>query len=59
MMVRILGVWVLVSFVIGFLIVAFRSATNRERWQLTKTVAFAIMCGLLASVLMGLIVVLF
>lgn len=58
-MTRILGVWVLVSFIIGFLIVAFRAATKRERWELTKTVAFAIMCGLIASVLLGLIVVLF
>jgi biotin transporter BioY len=58
-MIRILGVWILVSFVIGFLVVAFRDATNRDRWQLTKTVTFATMCGLIASVLLGLIVVLF
>ena len=58
-MVRILGVWVLVSFVIGFLIVAFREATNKERWELTKIVAFATMCGLIACLLLGFVVVLF
>jgi hypothetical protein len=54
-----LGVWVLVSVVIGVLITAFRAGTNKERWQLTKTVAFAIMCGLIASMLLGFIVILF
>ena len=58
-MIRILGVWVLVSFVIGFLIVAFRDATNKERWELTKIVAFATMCGLIASLLLGFIVIIF
>jgi biotin transporter BioY len=58
-MVRILGVWVLVSFVIGFLIVAWQVATGKERWQLTKTVAFAILCGLIASMFMGFVYILF
>lgn len=58
-MVRMIGVWILLSAVIGFLIVVFRAAANKERWQLTKTVAFAIMCGLIASLLLGLVVVLF
>ena len=58
-MIRILGVWVLVSFIIGVLIVAWRDATGKERWQLTKTVLFAILCGLIASVLMGFIYILF
>ncbi len=58
-MIRMIGVWVLVSVVIGVLITAFRAGTNKERWQLTKTVAFAIMCGLIASMLLGFIVVLF
>ncbi len=58
-MIRMIGVWILLSVVIGVLIVAFREGTNKERWQLTKTVAFAIMCGLIASLLLGFIVVLF
>jgi hypothetical protein len=58
-MIQMIGVWVLISVVIGVLIVSVREATNKERWQLTKTVAFAIMCGLIASVLLGFIVVLF
>jgi len=31
-MIRILGVWILVSFVIGFLVVAFRDATTLAFW---------------------------
>lgn len=58
-MIRIIGFWVLVSFVIGLLIVAWQSASGKERWQLTKTVLFAIMCGLIASVLLGFIYILF
>lgn len=58
-MVRILGVWLLVSVVIGFLITAWRLASGKERWELTKTVLFATMCGLIASVLMGFIYILF
>lgn len=58
-MIRIIGVWILFSVVIGFLITAVQIATKKERWQLTKTVAFATMCGLIASVLLGFIVIIF
>ena len=58
-MIRILGIWVMVSFIIGFLIIAWREATGKERWELTKTVFFAILCGLIASVFMGFIYIIF
>ena len=58
-MVRILGIWVLVSVIVGFLITVWRLASGKERWELTKTVFFAIICGLIASVLMGFIYILF
>jgi len=58
-MVRMLGVWLLVSFAIGLLIVFWQEATGKERWELTKTVAFAILCGLIASVVMGFIYIIF
>lgn len=58
-MIRILGVWILVSVVIGFLITVWRVSTGKEQWQLTKTVAFAMLCGLIASVLLGFIYILF
>lgn len=58
-MVRILGVWLLVSVVIGFLITVWRIASGKERWELTKTVMFAILCGLIASVFMGFIYIIF
>lgn len=58
-MVRILGIWILVSVVIGVLITAWQMASGKERWQLTKTVLFAILCGLIASVFMGFIYIIF
>ena len=58
-MVRMFGLWLAVSFAIGLLIVFWQEATSKERWELTKTVMFATMCGLLASVLMGFVVVIF
>lgn len=58
-MIRILAVWILVSVVIGFLITIWRASTGKEQWQLTKTVAFAILCGLVASMLLGFIYILF
>jgi len=58
-MFRILGIWILVSFVIGVLITIWQASTGQERWKLTKTVFFATMCGLIASVLMGFIYIVF
>jgi hypothetical protein len=58
-MIRIIGFWIVVSIVIGFLITAWQAASGQERWELTKTAAFAIICGLIASVLMGFIYILF
>lgn len=58
-MIRILAVWIAVSVVIGFLITVWRIASGKERWQLTKTALFATMCGLIASVALGFIYILF
>lgn len=58
-MIRIIGLWVIVSVVIGFLITVWQVSSGKERWQLTKTVLFATMCGLVASLLMGFIYILF
>lgn len=58
-MVRILGIWLTVSFAIGLLIVFWQEATGKERWQLTKTASFAILCGLIASVILGFVYILF
>ncbi len=58
-MIRILGVWVLFSVVIGIIITAYRAGTKKERWELTKTLAFATICGLIASLLLGFIVIIF
>lgn len=58
-MARMILIWLLLSGVIGFGIAAFRELGGKEQWQLTKTVAYATMCSLVAVVLLGIIVVLF
>ena len=52
-------IWVLLSVAIGAGIAAWRSLGGKEQWQLTKTIAYATMCSLVAVVLLGFIVILF
>ena len=58
-MFRLIGVWVILSIAIGFTIAVWREASGKERWQLTKTFAYAIMCSLIAVLLLSAIVVIF
>jgi membrane associated rhomboid family serine protease len=58
-MIRILAVWILISVAIGFLVTVWQAAAGQERWKLTKTAAFAIICGLISSLLLGFIYILF
>lgn len=58
-MFKILQVWFTLSIVIGLLIYGYTVATGKERWQLTKIVLFAILCGLVASMLLSIIYILF
>ena len=58
-MLKILQVWVMLSIVIGVLIYLWSIASDKERWQLTKIVLVAILCGLVASMLLGIIYILF
>ena len=58
-MFKILQVWFSLSILIGFLIYGWNISSNKERWQLTKTVLVAILCGLVASMLLGIIYILF
>jgi hypothetical protein len=52
-------VWLILSIAIGAGITAWRSMSGKEQWQLTKIVAYATMCSLVAVVLLGFFVVLF
>lgn len=58
-MFKILQVWFSLSILIGFLIYGWNISSNKERWQLTKIVLIAILCGLMASMLLGIIYILF
>lgn len=58
-MVSVIFIWILLSAAIGTGIWAFRQLGGKEKWQLTKLVAYATMCSLVAVVLLGIIVVLF
>ena len=58
-MLKILQVWFSLSILIGFLIYGWNISSNKERWQLTKIVLIAILCGLVASMLLGIIYILF
>ena len=58
-MARMILMWLLLSGAIGFGIMAWRQLGGKEQWQLTKLLAYATMCSLVAVVLLGIIVVLF
>jgi hypothetical protein len=51
--------WLLLSGAIGFGIMAWRQLSGKEQWQLTKLLAYATMCSLVAVVLLAGLVVVF
>jgi hypothetical protein len=58
-MIKMFTTWLMLSALIGLVIMAVRQMTGQEQWQLTKIVAYATMCSLIAVVLLGFLVVLF
>ena len=58
-MTKIIQVWFTVSIIIGALIYFWSIATGKERWQLTKIVLIAILCGLISTMFLSLIYILF
>jgi len=58
-MIRVILIWLMLSVAVGAGITAFRSLSGSEKWELTKIVAYATMCSLVAVVLLGILVVLF
>jgi hypothetical protein len=56
---RMILMWLILSVAIGFGISTWRNLTGKEQWQLTRYVAYATMCSLVAVVLLGILVVLF
>jgi hypothetical protein len=58
-MIRIILAWVLLSLAIGFGITAFRALSGKEKWELTKLIAYTLMCSIIALVFLVGIVILF
>jgi hypothetical protein len=58
-MARMILMWLLLSGAIGFGIMAWRQLGGKEQWQLTKLLAYATMCSLVAVVLLAGFVVVF
>ncbi len=58
-MIKIILAFLLLSVAVGMVITAVRNMSGLEKWQLTKVVAYAIMCALLATVLLVVTVLVF
>ena len=58
-MIRVVFIWAMLSIAIAFGINAVRALSGQEKWQLTKIVAYATMCSLIAVVLLGIVVAVF
>ena len=58
-MIKIILAFLLLSVAIGMIITAVQNLSGLEKWQLTKVLAYATMCSLLATVLLVVTVVLF
>jgi len=58
-MIKIILAFLLLALAIGIGIDVVRSMSGLEKWQLTKVLAYAIICSLLATVLLVAFVVLF
>jgi hypothetical protein len=58
-MIKIFTMWLILSAAVGFGIMAVRQMSGKEQWQLTKLLAYATMCGLVAVVLLAGLVIVF
>jgi len=58
-MIKIIQVWAMLSAVIGLLFYLWSIASGKELWQLTIIVLIAILCGLISTVVLSLIYILF
>ena len=52
-------IWLLLAVALAAGIAGWRSLAGQEQWQLTKIIAFATMCSLVAMVLLGVFVAVF
>ena len=52
-------VWLVLSVAIGAGIAVWRSLSGKEQWQLTKYIAYATLCSLVAVIALSFVVILF
>ena len=58
-MARMILVWLILTVVIGVGIAAWRRLSGQEQWKLTKYIAFATMCSLVAVISLSFFVLMF
>lgn len=58
-MARMIVVWFILTVAIGAGIAAWRQLSGKEQWQLTKYIAYATMCSLVAVIVLSFLVVMF
>lgn len=58
-MIRVYLAFFVLTALFWFGISAFRKTTGKEKWQLTKTIFYSIICSILALIVMFSIVILF
>lgn len=58
-MIRLWFIFIVISVLLHFGITLWRKMTGKERWSLTKTVAYSIIIALLTVAVMTVIVILF
>ena len=58
-MARMILVWFILTVAVGVGIAAWRQLSGKQQWQLTKTVAYATMCSLVAVFALSFFVLMF
>ena len=58
-MARMILVWLILTVAIGAGIAAWRQLSGKEQWQLTKYIAYATMCSLVAVIALSFLVIMF
>lgn len=58
-MARMILIWFILTVAVGVGIAAWRQLSGKEQWQLTKYIAYATMCSLVAVIALSFIVVMF
>lgn len=58
-MIRTILMFVVITVFIGMGIEVFRNMTGREKWKLTKSIAYALLCSSITFIVLSIVVILF